>query len=319
MNQRVSKVKNFKKKMKINEKSLIHFANSNRSSDKEGYLQKKGELNKSFQRRWFILKGNLLFYYEKKHDKEPMGVVVLEGCTIELAAAHHINSCGSCNNGSSTGNGGATSGESFTFEIVFPRSGARTYVLSSNTQEEMESWMKALTCASYDYLKMMVTELQRQLEEANIEQSERIMGQVWEDSPNFGNTLNSGECSSNSYNNRNKNNLSESLTFDCSSHSSNFREDGLHNIKDSCDPNDSNIIYRYPVGLQNRFNPFNTMDNDNIDIFSSEPNKILNSSHKGTSQSHHSGLASAGSGIQQSIKKSRTFIEMHEEFGKLLK
>lgn len=140
------------------------------------------------------------------------------------------------------------------------------------------------------------------------------MGQVWEDSPNFGNSLNSGESP-----NRNKHNLPESLTTDCFPYRSNFCEDGLHNIKDSCDPNDSNTIYRYPFGLQNRFNPFNTMDNDNIDIFPSEPNKILNSSHKGTSQSHHSGLASAGSGIQQYIKKSRTFVEMHEEFGKLLK
>lgn len=147
--------------MKINEKSLIHYANSKSISDKEGYLLKKGEVNKSFQRSWFVLKGNLLFYYYKKNDKEPVGVVVLEGCTIELAAAHHINN-GSANNGSS---GAAMSTESFTFEIVFPRSGARTYVLSAASQEEMESWMKALTCASYDYLKMMVTELQRQLEE----------------------------------------------------------------------------------------------------------------------------------------------------------
>jgi sesquipedalian len=29
----------------------------------------------------------------------------------------------------------------------------------------MESWMKAITCASYDYMKLMISELQRQLEE----------------------------------------------------------------------------------------------------------------------------------------------------------
>jgi len=28
----------------------------------------------------------------------------------------------------------------------------------------MEQWMKALACASYDYMKLMVTELQRQLD-----------------------------------------------------------------------------------------------------------------------------------------------------------
>ena len=43
---------------------------------------KKGEVNKGFQKRWFVLKGNLLFYFEKRHDKEPLGVIILEGCTI---------------------------------------------------------------------------------------------------------------------------------------------------------------------------------------------------------------------------------------------
>jgi sesquipedalian len=48
----------------------------------EGFLSKRGEVNKSFQRRWFVLKGNLLFYFEKKTDKEPLGMIIIEGCTI---------------------------------------------------------------------------------------------------------------------------------------------------------------------------------------------------------------------------------------------
>ena len=32
-----------------------------------------------------MLRGNLLFYSEKKGEKEPLGVVILEGCTVELA------------------------------------------------------------------------------------------------------------------------------------------------------------------------------------------------------------------------------------------
>lgn len=38
-------------------------------------------------------------------------------------------------------------------------------MLSADTQELMEQWMKALTCAGYEYMKIMVAELQRQLEE----------------------------------------------------------------------------------------------------------------------------------------------------------
>lgn len=68
--------------MKLNEKNLIAFAVSPTPVDKEGWLNKRGEVNKGFQRRWFVLKGNLLFYFEKKGDKEPVGVIILEGCTI---------------------------------------------------------------------------------------------------------------------------------------------------------------------------------------------------------------------------------------------
>lgn len=127
----------------INEKSLSRFASSGAPADKEGYLNKKGEVNKGFQRRYFVLKGNLLFYYEKKGDREPLGVVVLEGCTIEL-----------CENS-----------ENFSFQIIYQGQNSRVYVLSAESQELMESWMKALSCAGYEYVKLMVADLQSQLNE----------------------------------------------------------------------------------------------------------------------------------------------------------
>lgn len=68
--------------MKINEKNLAAFATSATPVDREGWLVKRGEVNKGYQKRWFVLKGNLLFYFEKRGDKEPVGVIVLEGCTI---------------------------------------------------------------------------------------------------------------------------------------------------------------------------------------------------------------------------------------------
>ena len=60
--------------MKLNEKDLIRFATSSSPIDKEGFLFKKGAASGAgFQKRWFILKGNLLFYFEKRDDKEPIG------------------------------------------------------------------------------------------------------------------------------------------------------------------------------------------------------------------------------------------------------
>ncbi len=71
--------------MKVNEKNLVAIASaSHLVVDKEGWLNKRGEVNKGFQKRWFVLKGNLLFYYEKKTDREPVGVLVIEGCTVGM-------------------------------------------------------------------------------------------------------------------------------------------------------------------------------------------------------------------------------------------
>ncbi|GJQ81886.1 hypothetical protein Trydic_g9910 [Trypoxylus dichotomus] len=129
--------------MKINEKNLCAFAISATPIDKEGYLNKRGEVNKNFQRRYFVLKGNLLFYFDRKTDKEPVGVIILEGCTIELAEDE----------------------EQFCFKIEFHGANNRSYVLGADSQESMEQWMKALACASYDYMKIMVADLQRQLDD----------------------------------------------------------------------------------------------------------------------------------------------------------
>ncbi|KAJ3623984.1 hypothetical protein MTP99_017643 [Tenebrio molitor] len=129
--------------MKINEKNLCAFAVSATPVDKEGFLNKRGEVNRNFQRRYFVLKGNLLFYFDKKGDKEPVGVIILEGCTIELAEDD----------------------EMFSFKIVFHGINNRSYVLGAESQEAMEQWMKALACAGYDYMKLMVAELQRQLDD----------------------------------------------------------------------------------------------------------------------------------------------------------
>ena len=76
-------------KMRLNEKNVINFATCNSPVDKEGWLLKKAPdassgHGRGFQKRYFTLKGNLLFYFDKKGDKEPLGVIIMEGCTVEL-------------------------------------------------------------------------------------------------------------------------------------------------------------------------------------------------------------------------------------------
>jgi len=113
--------------MKINEKHLISFAGSSAAADKQGYLNKRGEVNRSFQRRWFILKGNLLYYFDKKTDVEPAGVVVIEGCSVELSE----------------------NAESFAFELNFMGAGSRTYVLAAESQ--VSSFCIARNCEKVPY------------------------------------------------------------------------------------------------------------------------------------------------------------------------
>ena len=172
----------------LNEKGLVHFASSGAPADKEGYLHKKGEVNKGFQKRWFVLKGNLLFYYEKKDDREPQGLIVLEGCTIELAEDT----------------------ENFLFMINFASSGLRTYCLSAPTQEIMESWMKALSCAGYEYVKLMVSDLQGQLEKLqdpnNIDNNVMLLKAAERDSQILGRVYNDNVCDYPSRESRSKSN-----------------------------------------------------------------------------------------------------------------
>lgn len=125
--------------MKLNEKNVASFAVCSSPVDKEGYLQKRGE-SKDVQRRWFVLKGNLLFYFQKKQDREPLGVIVLEACSVQVSAHGR-----------------------YSFEISFDGIGTRTYILLADNDEDMQSWIKAISHASYEYLRSIVTELQRRV------------------------------------------------------------------------------------------------------------------------------------------------------------
>lgn len=127
--------------MRLNEKNVASFAVCSSPVDKEGYLQKKGDLNREFLRRWFVLKGNLLFYFLKKQDREPQGVIILEACSVQVSV--HGRYC---------------------FEISFDGVGTRVYILGADNDEEMQLWMKAISHASYQYLKSIVNELQRRVD-----------------------------------------------------------------------------------------------------------------------------------------------------------
>ncbi|XP_054851779.1 sesquipedalian-1 [Eublepharis macularius] len=140
--------------MKLNERSLAFYATCDSPTDKAGFLYKKGERNTAYHRRWFVLKGNMLFYFEERESREPVGVIILEGSTVELC----------------------DSTEEFAFAIRFGSAKSRTYILAAENQAAMESWVKSLSRASFGYMRLVVKELEKQLEEMqrNLSGSHRL-------------------------------------------------------------------------------------------------------------------------------------------------
>uniref|UniRef100_A0A8C6YXP4 Sesquipedalian n=1 Tax=Nothoprocta perdicaria TaxID=30464 RepID=A0A8C6YXP4_NOTPE len=135
--------------MKLNERSLAFYATCDSPADSAGFLYKRGERHGAYHRRWFVLKGNMLFYFEERESREPVGVIVLEGCTVELCDSR---------------------GE-FAFAIRFGGAKSRTYVLAAESHAAMEAWVKALSRASFDYLRLVVRELEQQLARRELERA----------------------------------------------------------------------------------------------------------------------------------------------------
>jgi len=127
--------------MKINERHLCELSTLCTPADKRGYLNKLGEVDRTFQRRWFVLRGNLLFYFEGPDDSEPTGVIVLENCVVSVSEHE----------------------DRYAFELSFGGSGTRTYVLAADSQKEMEDWMRVLSRSSCSYLQTMIGLLQLQV------------------------------------------------------------------------------------------------------------------------------------------------------------
>ncbi|XP_077481690.1 myosin regulatory light chain 2, skeletal muscle isoform X1 [Stigmatopora argus] len=130
--------------MKIDEKVVSYFESSSSPVDKEGYLFKKGDIRSSYHKRWFVLKGNLLFYKDHPDDSDLVGVIVLDGCIVQLCESE----------------------EQFAFSLVWSEpEGLRPYKFAAEDQAEQESWIKALLSANHGYLALLVMDLETKYKE----------------------------------------------------------------------------------------------------------------------------------------------------------
>ncbi|XP_067395047.1 rho GTPase-activating protein 22 [Emydura macquarii macquarii] len=101
---------------------------------KSGWLKKQRSIMKNWQQRWFVLRGDQLFYYKDEEETKPQGFIPLQGNQVSELTPHpeepgkHL------------------------FEIAPGGAGDRekmpvnheTFLLMANSQNEMEDWVKAI-------------------------------------------------------------------------------------------------------------------------------------------------------------------------------
>jgi len=121
--------------LKLGKEAAEKYAQAQKGADFEGFLEKKGAMRKNWNKRWFILKENYLFYTKKQGDP-PQGIINLHGATINetLGPTTRPNS----------------------FSLFAPKSVSvdakwtnRTFFICASSPEELKKWSAALVKASH--------------------------------------------------------------------------------------------------------------------------------------------------------------------------
>eukprot|EP00045_Choanoeca_perplexa_P016650 m.227160 g.227160 ORF g.227160 m.227160 type:complete len:996 (-) comp17319_c0_seq3:2885-5872(-) len=132
--------------MKFNERELALYSASIRERDRidrEGYLWKRGEkAREGYKQRWFVLKGNLLFYFKDTISVEPLGCIVLEKVSVPEFQDEQV---------------------AHGFKLDFDGSGNRVYHLYAQTAEDRKAWVEALRLAGFENLRREFDELCQEL------------------------------------------------------------------------------------------------------------------------------------------------------------
>lgn len=99
---------------------------------RSGWLRKQGGFVKTWHTRWFVLRGEQLFYYKDEDETKAMGTIFLPGNRV----TEHPS------NGDEAGK--------FLFEVIpggdreRMTSNHETYLLMASTQNDMEDWVKTI-------------------------------------------------------------------------------------------------------------------------------------------------------------------------------
>ncbi|CAL9692939.1 unnamed protein product [Knipowitschia caucasica] len=127
--------------MKVHTKVLVHYLSCPSPVDKEGFLFKKKQHSAVFRRRWFVLKGNVLFYQSRPADRQTGGAIALEGSSVKPEGERG-------------------------FSLVFE--GLRTYRFCVGERGRRDEWVKCLLTATHCYMSLLLRDLGLQYHAARL-------------------------------------------------------------------------------------------------------------------------------------------------------
>jgi len=119
---------------------------------KKGFVSKRGQWNKSWQRRWFCLTSEGDLHYFAEADAEvPRGTIdcgAITDVVTEVGAAAEAGGGGGAGGGGASGGGGGGGGGAAEAALLFQlKTPKRTWELKAETAAEKGAWVAALTKA----------------------------------------------------------------------------------------------------------------------------------------------------------------------------
>ena len=101
---------------------------------KEGYLTKRGDVVNSWKRRYFVLEKDMMRYYSGRHEKllgQPKGEFSVRGARLLILDSDDY-------------------GREHVIGVT-PKLSSRTYILSADSAEELDSWVSVLSAHGVMY------------------------------------------------------------------------------------------------------------------------------------------------------------------------
>ncbi|XP_046680485.1 type II inositol 3,4-bisphosphate 4-phosphatase isoform X2 [Homalodisca vitripennis] len=140
--------------MRYNKQELLTLATQpSQKFDKEGILLLRERQEGFFRRteisleRWCRLRGNLLFYFKSRDQwSEPLGVIVLQQCSIKLDPPSPT----------------PLPDGPYGFSLVFD--GGLAQHVAALTEQDRDQWLDAIQLSSYDCMRAHLLSLQQRLE-----------------------------------------------------------------------------------------------------------------------------------------------------------